>query len=100
MACSFIVCSFLTAFVVSLCLRMCVHLCVCGVYVCVCLHVCVCMRSVHVLMCSTSLLRQSLFVQLWFMTIVFDSQCTGLEKIPVFLFFTGEIFYQKVRKCV
>ena len=34
------------------------------------------------------------------MTIFFDSQCTGLEKIPVFLFFSGEIFYQKVRKCV
>ena len=83
MACNFIVCSFLTAFVVSMCLRMCVHLCVCVrcapvcVWcVCVCLHVCVCMRSVHVLICSTSLLRQSLFVRLWFMTIFFDSQCT------------------------
>ena len=122
MLCLFSVCCCCSVFlwlVISLCalswqlsLSLCVWECVCTCVcvrcapvcvwcVCVCLHVCVCMRSVHVLICSTSLLRQSLFVRLWFMTIFFDSQCTvQLEKIPVFLFFSGEIFYQKVRKCV
>ena len=97
MLCLFSVCCCCSVFlwlVVSLCalswqlsLSLCVWECVCTCVcvrcapvcvwcVCVCLHVCVCMRSVHVLICSTSLLRQSLFVRLWFMTIFFDSQCT------------------------